>query len=314
MSRVKRILSIDGGGVRGIYAAHILALIEEQLPEPLYRYFDLIAGTSTGGIIALGISLGFSAASIVQFYEKYSKSIFGGWRTRRFLRHLIRHKYDRAPLEAALKETFGDLLIDSCKTRILIPSMNVETGQVHVYKTCHREDFNRDFHRPIYEAALATSAALTYFPNYINSTADILTDGGMWANNPTLFSLVEALGLLKWERTELRALSVGCINRSFENAARGRWGIIGLFWSRPVDLFLGMQSQAALSASNTLIGSKNVFRLNDTGDYDIDDYKKLEEMKILADARFRTEWSRLQNVFFSELVEEPFIPYNRPTQ
>jgi len=85
MNRKKKILSIDGGGIRGIYPATILAEIEKSLPEPLCKYFDLIAGTSTGGIIALGIGLGFKASEIVNFYEKYGANIFGGSKVKNYL-------------------------------------------------------------------------------------------------------------------------------------------------------------------------------------------------------------------------------------
>src|SRR4051794_26744982 len=127
---MRHILSIDGGGIRGIYPATILASIEEQIDEPIYRYFDLIAGTSTGGIIALGLSLGFSAQEICDFYFQYCPKIFRGWKLLRRLRHWRRNKYDQKPLEAALKKTFGDLRIDDCKTRVLVPSMDFQTGKV----------------------------------------------------------------------------------------------------------------------------------------------------------------------------------------
>ena len=109
MSYYKRILSIDGGGIRGIYPATILAEIEKHLPEPLYKYFDLIAGTSTGGIVALAIGLGFKATEIVGFYETYGPKIFGGWRSWKAIKHLVSTKYDNKELQKALEETFKEV-------------------------------------------------------------------------------------------------------------------------------------------------------------------------------------------------------------
>jgi patatin-like phospholipase/acyl hydrolase len=311
MSQKKRILSIDGGGIRGIYPATILAEIEEQLPEPLNKYFDLIAGTSTGGIIALGLGLGFSASQVAGFYEQYGSNIFGGWKVIKLAKHLLRTKYGHGQLEKALKETFGDKLIGDSETRLVIPSMNIKTGHVHIYKTCHREDFHRDYHRPAYEAALATSSAITYFPNYINSTKDILTDGGLWANNPTLVALVDALGILNWNKDDLKVLSIGCIEKPYNKDLHKRKGILGFVRSRPVEVFMGMQSTSALSASVTLIGHKNVVRINDSGNFSLDSIKELPAMKALAKDRVKKELESLMPVFFDEVVAEPFVPYKK---
>jgi len=311
MSQKKRILSIDGGGIRGIYPATILAEIEKQLPEPLYKYFDLIAGTSTGGIIALGLGLGFSASQVAGFYEQYGSDIFGGWKIIKLAKHLLRTKYSHEQLEKALKETFGDKLIGDSKTRLVIPSMNIKTGQVHIYKTCHRKDFDRDYHRPAYEAALATSSAITYFPNYINSTKDILTDGGLWANNPTLVALVDALGILNWNKDDLRVLSIGCIEKPYNKDLHKRKGIVGFIRSSPIEVFMGMQSTSALSASYTLLGHSSVIRVNDSGNFSLDSIKELPAMKALARHRVKKELPNLMPVFFAEVVAEPFIPYKQ---
>jgi patatin-like phospholipase/acyl hydrolase len=311
MSQKKRILSIDGGGIRGVYPATILAEIEKQLPEPLYKYFDLIAGTSTGGIIALGIGLGFSASQVAGFYEQYGAGIFGGWKIIKLAKHWLGTKYGHERLEKALKETFGDKLIDDSKTRLVIPSMNIKTGEVYIYKTCHREDFNRDYHRPAYEAALATSSAITYFPNYINSAKDVLTDGGLWANNPTLVALVDALGILNWDKDDLRVLSIGCIEKPYNKDLHRRKGIVGFIRSSPVEVFMGMQSTSALSASYTLLGHRNIVRINDSGHFGLDSIKDLPAMKALAKERAKKELVSLMPVFFDEVVAEPFVPYKR---
>ncbi|MEJ7848386.1 MAG: CBASS cGAMP-activated phospholipase [Pyrinomonadaceae bacterium] len=309
MSQKRRILSIDGGGIRGIYPATILAEIENQLPEPLYKYFDLIADTSTGGIIALGIGLGYKASEIVTFYEKYGPRIFkGSWPVKLF-RHVFETKYAHEQLTIALKETFGERLIGESKTRLVIPSMNIQNGDVHIYKTCHREDFDRDYHRPVYEAALATSSALTYFPNYINSTSDILTDGGLWANNPILASLMDGIGILEWDKKNINVLSLGCIEKPFSKSLHKRKGIIGLLRSGIAEVFMAMQSKSALSSSYTLLGHGPVTRINDIGNFSLDCVKELPAMKALAEKRASKEIGKIMPIFFEEIVTEPFVPF-----
>lgn len=309
MTNMRRILSIDGGGIRGIYPATILSELEEMLEFPIYRYFDLVAGTSTGGIIALAISLGIESSKIVEFYEQHGPKIFGGSKIRKWFRHIFKDKYQREPLDDALGEVFGQTLIDDCKTRVVIPSMDMATGKVYLYKTCHSPDFVRDYRKPIREAALATSSAVTYFPNYVNSTQDILTDGGLWANNPTLFAIVDALGILDWSKSDIRVLSIGCIDRPFDENFHKRAGILGFVRSRPVDIFMGMQSESAMSAANTLIGRRNIIRVNDNGDFGIDSVDEIPAMKQMARSQFLKRKDEIIGKFFEAPVQTPFKPY-----
>lgn len=307
MSDYKRVLSIDGGGIRGIYPATILAEIEKRLPEPLYQYFDLITGTSTGGIIALAIGLGFDASEIVGFYEKFGPKIFGGWRSWRWLRHWVTTKYDDEELKRALEDTFGEKYVGDSKTRLVIPSMVPGKG-VYLYKTCHRNDFERDYWRKATEAAMATAAAPTYFPAYTNETKDILVDGGTWANNPILFGLMDGIGILNWKKDEIKVLSISCIEKSLDHHLPKRKGKIAIA-SHLTDLFMSMQSNSALSASQTLIGADNIFRLTDVGDFELDSVKQLPEMKALAENRINAEIDKLMPVFFDVPVSEAFKPY-----
>jgi len=106
-----RILSIDGGGIKGVFPAAFLAELENSLSDPIYRYFDLIAGTSTGGIIALGLGLGLTAAEITTFYENYGTYIFPApalSAPKRLLRQLLSSKYSAQPLQIALDAVFKD--------------------------------------------------------------------------------------------------------------------------------------------------------------------------------------------------------------
>ena len=181
---MRRVLSIDGGGLKGVFPASFLTEVEQELDAPIADYFDLIVGTSTGGIIAIGLGLGLSAGEILDFYVERGPAIFAGNRSMRFLRQLGRSKYSRGPLEQALRDVFGERRLGDSRTRLVIPSLNLETGEVHVYKTAHHGRFVKDYKELAANVALATAAAPTYFPTYRSAAGTPLIDGGMWAINP----------------------------------------------------------------------------------------------------------------------------------
>jgi len=104
----KKILTIDGGGIKGVFPASFLSHIEEKIDGRIDEYFDLIVGTSTGGIVALGLGLGFPAKEILSFYKDHGPVIFGGNGALRKLRSLFYAKYDQHELRSALESTFGN--------------------------------------------------------------------------------------------------------------------------------------------------------------------------------------------------------------
>ena len=142
---MKRILAIDGGGIKGVFPASFLATVEDSIGDNVANYFDLIVGTSTGGIIALGLGLGLSAKEILAFYEEFGPHIFGGTRRLRWLRCFSTTKYNRGPLKKALKDTcFGDKKLGDSTKRLVIPCLNTSrTGEVHVYKTAHHPSIGK---------------------------------------------------------------------------------------------------------------------------------------------------------------------------
>jgi patatin-like phospholipase/acyl hydrolase len=184
----------------------LLADFEKTLGEPLIDYFDLISGTSTGGIIALGLGLGLSAHDILAFYEAHGPTIFN--RGRGPIGRFLGAKYDSRPLREALEIIFGDRLLGTAKMRLVIPATNLETGEVHVFKTAHHERFERDYKERVVDVALATAAAPTYFRTHRLPAGTPLMDGGTWANNPMGAAAVEALGVLDWPKGSVRLLSI----------------------------------------------------------------------------------------------------------
>jgi patatin-like phospholipase/acyl hydrolase len=198
-----RILSIDGGGIRGIYPAAVLAGLEETYVagRSIAGYFDLIAGTSTGGIIALGLAAGLTAGDLQHLYLERGKDIFPphgpgviGRIVRRVsaYRRFLWYSYDQESLARVLRERFGDLALGSAGTRLCIPSFEGVHGEVYIFKTPHHPDFRKDLHEPMVKVALATSAAPTYY-RPLRDAGYTFVDGGVWANNPVMIAVTEAL-------------------------------------------------------------------------------------------------------------------------
>jgi uncharacterized protein len=168
---MRRILSIDGGAIKGVFPASFLTTLEESLGQPIAKFFDLIVGTSTGGIIALGLGLGLSAKQILSFYEERGPSIFKGTQFARALRQIGISKYSSDPLREALQMVFEDRRLGESTTRLVVPSCNLDTGEVHIWKTSHHPRLERDYKVPVVEVALSTAAAPTYFPRTVRPPA-----------------------------------------------------------------------------------------------------------------------------------------------
>src|SRR5258706_8499571 len=116
-----QILSLDGGGIKGIFSAGVLAAIEEDLNIVVVDHFDLIAGTSTGGIIAIGLGLGLRPREIVEFYFSEGPAIFRRYLGLKSLQHWISRKFSAKPLEEALKRCFKEQLVGGIKKRLVVP-------------------------------------------------------------------------------------------------------------------------------------------------------------------------------------------------
>ena len=218
---VFKILCIDGGGIKGLYAATILKKFEEWNNCLVSDHFDMICGTSTGGIIALGISQKIPMTQICEFYKQHGPLIFDE-KNRRFLRTLrdswkqifCRGKFSDENLKAALIDVFGNKKIKDSENLLCIPSYSYTHANNIVFKFDHKEGgLERDNDRTYVEVALATSAAPTYFP-LAQIDKEQFIDGGVWANNPTLVGLIEALSYFVGKDKEydsIQILSIGSI-------------------------------------------------------------------------------------------------------
>lgn len=210
---VFRVLALDGGGIRGIFTASFLTALEELSACRLGSYFDLIAGTSTGGIIGLALAFGIPARRILDLYLERGEQIFERPRS---LGMILRPKYDNRALERALREIFGDRSIDQVETPVCVPTYELTNSYPRIWKDGHFRDLMWWGDQPAWKIALATTAAPVYFPGIQILPGDSHVDGGLFANNPTLVGLTEAVRCFHQPLESIRVLSIG----AGESAAR----------------------------------------------------------------------------------------------
>jgi len=266
-----RILALDGGGIRGVAPAAFLAHIEQRLKEPICRYFDLIVGTSTGGIIALALSRGVPAKEITQLYRERGGSIFA----RRMpilpktLAMMVGPLYKSGPLHAELQRILGeDTLLGEARCRVCIPAVNTSSGHVVVFKTRHHVTFERDYQLPMWRIAAATAAAPTYFQPVHIPDCGWFVDGGLWANSPALVGMAEAVRL-GYRPDEVEVLSIGTGRAPFCKEGAHRWrpwtslrfGLLG--WRTGlVDLVMRAQTQRAINFTRYLMPDEHHVRVD----------------------------------------------------
>jgi patatin-like phospholipase/acyl hydrolase len=242
----------------------VLAAVEGDLQTSVADHFDLLAGTSTGGIIAIGIGLGMSPRDVVDLYVKEGPAIFKGWFGTKRIQHWIYRKYSGLALATALRSCFGDRSFGDSSKRLVIPAYNIGEDDVYIFRTPHHERLRRDYRVPAWKAALATSSAPTFFPCTREVEQLRLVDGGVWANNPTMVAVVEAFGTLGMPLSALRVLSIGTTD--VVSDSRGRLDKGGIWaWGRgnaAVEVIMRGQSIAADKQAAHLIGRDNVMRLS----------------------------------------------------
>jgi len=306
-----RILSLDGGGLKGLFTAKLLADLERDLEIQLGDYFDLITGTSTGAIIALGVAFRIPASEILRFYRDKGPAIFDAATF-----GIVSTRYSAEPLRAALIEVFGEKRLGDAANRLVIPAFNLQRREVKLFKTRHSPRYLRDWKMKAVDVALASAAAPTYLPAFVDESLIDYIDGGIWANNPSLVGVIEAMTVLDVERSRINLLSIGTTREVVRmdairgNAGRARWA------SQMSDVFIGADSVAAESMCEHLLrddpdeDSQRNFRINPyvaAGEFKLD---RLSEALVALGAREAEHASRkLRRRFFSEKVQafEPLI-------
>lgn len=310
MSNKYKILSLDGGGIKGVFSLGVLSQFENFLGKPINNYFDLVVGTSTGGIIALGLGKGFSASDLLEFYTQMGKDIFSGSRFWNSCKHWGFAKYKNEVLKKCLEEKFVETKLGESKIRLVIPSQNLDSGEVHLYKTAHHEWLREDYKIKMSEIALATSSAPTYFPTFRASNGLYLIDGGIYANNPAAIAAAEAVGVLNWPSSNVRILSIGCTNEPVDIKAAKKYSLGRGYWAfNSLKLIMRGQSSAANGMAMHLT-NYGLVRIDETvskGKFSIDSIYSIENLKGLGLEKGRNEIKNIKDKFFDEPAEE-FVP------
>ncbi len=242
-STTRRVLSIDGGGIRGIIPAHVIAHIEAVSGQSAAALFDLIVGTSTGGILALGLTTParadaastdepviptprYSAAALKALYVKEGATIFSSSLLHR-LRSLggaVEESYDHDALEAILASYFGSTTLGAAVTPAMVTSYNIQARQTVLLKSWQAEHATI----PMRQAARATAAAPTYFePAQVSWAGQThpLIDGGVFLNSPVVSSYAEALRRFPGDDIHVLSLGTGELTRPISYQQAQSWGL-----------------------------------------------------------------------------------------
>lgn len=241
--------------------AHLLSLIEAHIlgGGAVADHVDMICGTSTGGIIAIGLGLKISASDIYSLYMDRGAIIFPN--TTRI--GILKAKHNRAVLDSELKRVFKDRKFGDCAPRMVIPSFDHHL-EPSIFKTDHHLDYKRDWKNEAWEVAAATSAAPVYLSAHV-SRDRIQWDGGLFANHPLMNGLVDALSCYELERNNIRVLSIGCGKEVRRVSSMPRVMALAGYKKWALELIptaSALQLHDSLGQAGLLIGRQNLVRLD----------------------------------------------------
>jgi hypothetical protein len=247
-----KILSIDGGGVRGLIPGMVIVEIEKRMGKPISELFDLISGTSAGGQIALALATPgddgkpkWSAAQLAAYYREAYGRIFenSGFKVLDTLKGLTNERYSADGIDSTLNEVFGKTKLSEALVEVLITAFEVEGGEPHFFLRSEALMDPKKDHLMSF-IARATSAAPTYFEPAAKFDGDqgmAFLDGALFANNPSMcaFAHAQSLGFDEDEMTII-SLGTGAVSRILEYQEVRHWGLAN--WARPI---LDITSQAS---------------------------------------------------------------------
>lgn len=339
-ARPFRILSLDGGGILGAFTASFLADVERRLNCKVGDHFDLIAGTSTGGIIAAAVAAGEPASRIVKFYKErgpriFQRQTFGffwdlcAWPLNwlvlgRFgldLQSIVKPNYGSDDLAGALKEVFGDRTIgDITRSRLLLTSVDLVQGQTVVFKTPHLADMIRDRHYRLADAVLATTAAPTFFKPSQIAGKGAYADGGLWANNPSMVALTEAIRISETCRrpadpqftlNSVYCLSVGTGKGLYFHKPKRPPGVgWWLAGKKIITVMMTSQAQGVDFQTGHILGDR-YHRVDYTvphPSWTLDSVERIDDLIDLGEKKAAEELGALRDVFFSAPAD-PYSPF-----
>ena len=249
MPETLRVLSLAGGGYLGLFTAVVLAELESRAGEPLGRRFDLIAGTSVGGILAIGLAYEVPMQAMVDLFRQKGRQVFSAralpsgavGRMLDLSRSVLGPKYSGEALRQALDLELGAYTLADARHHVVVPAVNVTRSLTKVFKTPHSLASRGDEAVRAVDVAMATCAAPGYFPA-VRIGPDLFSDGGMFAVAPDLVALHEVEHFLKVSATRVRMLSIGTATSAYQPAGgvQSDDGAVG--WLRDGRLLLTLVS------------------------------------------------------------------------
>lgn len=300
VDEMKKILAIDGGGIKGVFSVSLLAEIERMCGGNICDYFDLLAGTSTGAIIAAALSIKIPAYDILELYINKGINIFPrkSWK-------LFKGKYSTEPLKKELARIFKDKKMKDSNTRLLIPAYNLSTDSVQIFKTPHAKNLYFDKDRKIKEVLLATTAAPMYFSPY-KMQGGTYMDGGVGANNPSLVAYIEGITRCGWNKDEIMILNIGNVTSGKNTTGKEKMGLANFLTMQ--QCFMNAESQYATNICRLLMGDKYI-RIEESakkGEVQLDkvDQVSLTKLRDLGFNSAQRNYDKIKQEFLSDKKEE----------
>lgn len=292
--KADRILSLDGGGIRGLVTCLWLGAAEDALARAgklgLRKHFDLIAGTSSGALIACGLAIGLAPGQILELFRDHKHRIFPGlaerlWSRagRVFTQGPSAPRYNGNGLDEVLQEVFGNTKFGQLDDKIIVTSFDTISRTPIIFKSFDP----RYADLPVWEICRATASVPTYFPAHgmvVNGKQRALIDGGVVANNPTTLAIAEALrqdsGVSQCSELLVLSVGSGARNRPISLRSAQEWG--ALEWAVPIiDVLFDANSDSVDYVARQLVGD-SYFRMQTALLAGLDDIDDTSEGNLVA--------------------------------
>ncbi|MBM4761903.1 CBASS cGAMP-activated phospholipase [Bacillus sp. B15-48] len=296
-----KILCIDGGGIRGVFAIAILKAMEDTYNQKVSKHFDLIGGTSTGSIIAGAVALNVDMQSLLDQYLQHGEKIF----MREAKVGLFKSIYSDRNLRTLLKKAFGDQQLTEVEKPLLIPAVDLTHGKPYAHRSYGKNEMT-DIQIKLWDAVLSSCSAPVYFPPNNIDNKYLSIDGGLWANNPSLVCLTDSIHHFKQSLESIHILSLGTGKQNivFSGGHEKEWGIkqwlpvqFPSFKVTPrlLDLALDISSES-VSYHCELLLKENYMRVNkDLGkEMSFDDVGYMDKLIELGNEAFKENQAEIE--------------------
>jgi predicted acylesterase/phospholipase RssA len=333
--RPLRVLAIDGGGIRGILPAMVLSDLERRTNRPIIDLFDLIVGTSTGGLVALALSCPnaegkprHTARDIVRLYEVEGKRVFSRsvWHKIRSVGALAEGKYPSAGIEGVLQDYYGECRLKDALADVVVPAYEIERRIPFFFKTANAK-LKSYYDYPMKKVIRAATAAPTYFEPMqvqIDGPNDYyaLVDGALFAYNPGMCAYVEALNRYpEHDSVILVSLGTGKLTRRLPYDEVKDWGAAR--WAQPAFALMCdgicdvVDHQLQQLLPETRDGQRQYYRFQarlDVGNDDMDDASNtnIRVLKLLAEDMLQANRAVLRSLADRLLLSAPERPEAPP--